>query len=176
MNRIKDIFFFLVASTFLGVNWLWNKLDHIIWRLVSFIPITSIQESLVGFMNGLPPYPALLLFILPYIIILPLKFLGFWLIAEGQWLLGISLLLIAKLLGFGLLAFLFDIGREKFLSIPWFKAIYTRIIAFREWCHHQIDPYKKQLHILKAYLSEAVYNSAFWKKISEYIQYWRDRF
>src|SRR5579883_273723 len=151
MNAIKEFIFFVVAALFLGFNWLWNTLDALIWRLISFIPVKTIKGSLINLMNYLPPYAALLLFIFPYLFILPIKLFALWLISEDHWFLGMGTFLMIKLVGLGLIAFLFDIGREKFLSIGWFKWMYEHIIDFRDWCHTIIDPYKKRVHTISVF-------------------------
>lgn len=175
MNTIKELIFFVVATLFLGFNWLWNRLDALVWRVGSFIPVKTIKGSLIDLMNYLPPYAALLLFIIPYVFILPIKLCAFWLISEDHWFLGMGTLLMVKLLGLGLIAFLFDIGRGKFLSIGWFKWMYHHIIAFRHWCHTIIDPYKKKVHTIWVFLSEKFYKSALWQKMKFYYTHWKDR-
>jgi hypothetical protein len=175
MNAIKESFFFVIAALFLALNGLWNILDAFIWRLVSLIPVKRIKSSLIDLMNSLPPYAALLTFLIPYFLILPIKLFALWLISEDRWLLGMSTFFLIKLIGLGFLAFLFDIGRKKFLSIGWFNWIYQHIIAFRDWCHTIVDPYKKQVHALWVFFSRTFYKSALWKRVLSTYKHWKNK-
>ena len=50
----------------------------------------------------------------------PFKLLGLWMLAHGSWLGATTVLVLAKLVGTGVAAFIFDVTRPKLLQIGWF--------------------------------------------------------
>ena len=92
----------------------------------------------------------LLIFIIPVIVILPFKLVALWLIAHGRIVLGVATFIAAKFAGVGVFAFLFDICRDKLLTMNWLRRIYDFVMSLRNWAHRLIDPYKAQFRELMA--------------------------
>src|SRR5262249_16248746 len=90
--------------------------------------------------EDLPPYAALVVFIVPLLVVLPVKFLEVYCIATGNWFGAVVTLVLAKLLGLGVTAFAFDATRDKLLQIPWFLRLYDWVIWARDWAYAQTHP------------------------------------
>ena len=88
-------------------------------------------EPLRRAMAALPPYGALLVLLLPSLLILPIKLLALWLIAQGKALLGLLVILGAKLGGTALLAWLFQLIQPALLRLAWFARLYGRWSAWK---------------------------------------------
>jgi hypothetical protein len=84
--------------------------------------------------------------------LLPLKFLEVYLIATSSWLGAIAMLVVAKLLGLGVTAFVFDVTRDKLLQIGWFHRMYDWFIWLRGWSRTITEPVREQLRQLKWFL------------------------
>src|SRR5262249_33898799 len=84
-------------------------------------------------------------FVVPFILLLPLKFLEFWLLAKREWLAAVVVLVFAKLFGLGVTAFIFDLTKPKLLQMAWFRWLYERVLAWLEWAHALVDPIKQQI-------------------------------
>jgi len=84
-------------------------------------------------------------FVVPFIVILPVKFLEFWFLAHRQWVAGIVLLVLAKLVGLGVTAFIFDATKDKLLQLAWFRRLYEFFEWARHWAHEKIAPIMTQL-------------------------------
>jgi hypothetical protein len=87
-------------------------------------------------------------FAIPFIVLLPVKFLEFWLLAHRQWIAAIIVLVSAKLIGLGLTAFIFDATRDKLLQMAWFGRLYEFFMWARDWAREKIEPVKRQLREL----------------------------
>jgi len=48
-----------------------------------------------------------------------------------------------KILGLGLVAAIFDLTRDKLLTMPWFVFVYEKFLAFHEFAERLIAPYRK---------------------------------
>ena len=54
-------------------------------------------------------------------------------------------LLLAKLLGLGVTAFVFDATRHKLLQIAWFRRMYDWVMWARDWAHAQTEPIRARI-------------------------------
>ena len=75
----------------------------------------------------LPPAATLLVFLVPVLLLLPLKLLGLWMLAHGSWLGALAMLALAKVVSIGVTAFIFDVTRPKLLQLAWFRWLYERV-------------------------------------------------
>jgi hypothetical protein len=141
---LRPLWIFL-ALLFLLEAWLWDHLEPLVARFVRLIAWEKLRERLVRIIEILPPWAVLIVFIVPVIALLPLKFLEVYLLAKRQWLAAAVVLLLAKLLGLGLTAFVFDVTREKLLLMPWFKRMYDWFIWAREWAHERVEPVRQKV-------------------------------
>ncbi len=138
----------LLALLFLLEAWLWDHLEPLVARIVNLIAWGKLRERLVRLIEILPPWAVLIVFIVPVIVLLPLKFLEVYLLAKRQWLAAAAVLLLAKLLGLGITAFVFDVTREKLLQMPWFKRMYDWFMWAREWAHERVEPVREKIRQL----------------------------
>ena len=82
---------------------------------------------------SLRPYPTLLLFIIPLVILEPAKPAAAYLVGTGHACLGLFLLASAEILKIVLIERLFSVSRDKLMSIPAFAWAYRRYSAVRDW-------------------------------------------
>src|ERR1700761_5318416 len=81
---------------------------------------------------SLKPYPTLLLFVVPLVVLEPAKPLAAYLCATHHAALGLSVLVIAELIKLVLLERLFSVSRAKLMSIPAFAWAYGKYTAVKE--------------------------------------------
>ncbi|MCK9913600.1 hypothetical protein MXD81_30905 [Microbacteriaceae bacterium K1510] len=141
-------FWTLLALLFLLEAWLWDHLKPLVAWFVGLLPWERLKEALRRTIERLPPYAALAVFIVPFIVLLPLKFLEVYLLASRQWVAAGFVLVLAKLLGLGVTAFVFDATREKLLQMPWFARLYDWFMWARDWAHAQTEPIRQRMRKL----------------------------
>jgi len=100
-----------------------------------------IKPALVRLVDRLSPQATLVVFVVPFILLLPLKFLEFWFLAHRQWVATIAVLVLAKLIGLGVTAFIFEVTKDKLLQMAWFRRLYE----FFLWAHEKIAPVTQRL-------------------------------
>jgi len=144
---LRPLWVFL-ALLFLLEAWLWDHLEPIVARIVNVIPWGKLKEKLARLIEELPPWATLIVFVIPFIFLLPLKFLEVYLLAHRRWLAAIAVLLFAKLLGLGVTAFVFDVTRQKLLQMAWFKRMFDWFMCARDWAHAQTEPIRERLRQL----------------------------
>jgi len=146
MPRFKRLLWTLLALAFLGLSWLWEALHPPIRWVINQIPLEGLKRAVAVYIERLPPYPTLLIFLVPLIGLEPGKLLAFWLMAKGQWLLGIALYLGIDVLKLGLVSFLFKTNKDKLLSIGWFNWLYGWFVRVHAWARAQVEPLKAAAH------------------------------
>ena len=150
MRRINRFLLILLALVFLLEAWLWEHLSPLVAWVVARLPLRALKEKIATAIAGLPPAWTLVVFVIPFILLLPLKFLEFWLLAKREWLAAIFVLVLAKLLGLGVTAFIFDLTKPKLLQLAWFRWLYEHVLAWLAWAHALVDPVKQRLRRLLA--------------------------
>lgn len=147
MRRLLRPFLILLALVFLFEAWLWSHLAPVVGWIVARIPWAAFKARVATAIERLPPYPTLLVFLVPILVLLPLKFLGLWLLAHGFWLGALGVLALAKVVSLGVMAFIFDLTRPKLLQLRWFRWLYQHMIAWLAWAHGLVDPIKRRIRI-----------------------------
>jgi hypothetical protein len=145
MRKLSRVFWVALALVFLLEAWLWDHLQPIVAQVVDLVPWKRLKTRIAAFVRTLSPLATLAVFIVPVIVLLPLKFGEIWLLSHRRWFAALALLVFAKLLGLGVTAFIFDITRRKLLLIPWFRRTYDTVMWWRDWAHAMVDPVERRL-------------------------------
>ncbi len=126
MNLLKRILravtFGILAIVLLFEEWGWEPLARLMTRLAR-LPVWAQVERAI---TRLPRWAALLVFVVPWALLLPVKLLALWLFANSQKALGMALLLGAKVLGTAIVARLFQLTQPALMKFEFFAKWYPR--------------------------------------------------
>ena len=117
-----------LALIVLYYDWGWETLSHVFDWLAKR-PLWRAMENAV---RRLSPWGALLLFALPTALLFPIKLAALWLIAQGQHVVGVLLIVAAKLVGTAVVARLFSLTQPALLKLRWFARIYQWFIPWKD--------------------------------------------
>jgi hypothetical protein len=148
MRRRLRPLWVILALIFLLEAWLWDHLQPIVARAVNVIPWGRVKVWLKRMIEDLPPWAALGVFVIPFIVLLPLKFLEVFFLAKRQWFAACLLLILAKLVGLGVTAFVFDATRGKLLQMAWFVRVFDWFMWARGWAHEITEPVRERVRQL----------------------------
>ena len=148
MRRLTRPLLILVALVFLFEAWLWDHLRPIVAWIVGWFPWRELKARLTATIERLPPAATLLVFLVPVVLLFPIKFLGLWMLAEGSWLGAMATLVLAKVVSMGVTAFIFDVTRPKLLQLRWFRWLYEHMMVWLDWAHGLVDPIKLRIKTL----------------------------
>lgn len=109
-------------------EWVWDEMLAFMAWVGKLPPVHWIETQIAK----LPPYAALIAFIIPGAILLPFKFVAFWLIAHGHGVYGLWVFVIAKIIGTAFLARIFSLTKPALLTIGWFNGAYLTITVWKE--------------------------------------------
>lgn len=142
MKRLLKPIWIFLAILFLVEAWLWDRLGPVVASFTHF----SLWRRISGWMETriprLSPSLTLCVFALPVLTLFPFKIGALWLLAHGQFLLGMAIILLAKLVGVGLFAWLFQLCRPKLLMLHWFARFYNTLLRWRIKAHELLQPYQ----------------------------------
>ena len=108
-----------LALLILFEEWGWTPLQAWLARLADWPPLGALETCI----RRLPPLPALALFVLPGLSLLPVKLAALALMARGQPLAGFAVIVAAKLLGTAVVARLYQLTHPALLQLAWFARL-----------------------------------------------------
>jgi hypothetical protein len=109
-------------------EWGWVPLARLLGLLARLPAVARLERRIAA----LPPALAVLVFLVPVFLLLPVKVAALWLIGRGRALLGLLVIVLAKVVGTGLVARLFMLTRPQLMRLPWFARLYTRWSAWKD--------------------------------------------
>jgi hypothetical protein len=152
MRRLARPLLILLAIVFLFEAWLWSHLEPIVEWIVARVPLRAVKARIAGIVRKMPPAATLAVFIVPIVLLFPLKLLGLWLLAHKHWLAAGLVLIFAKLVGLAVTAFVFEMTKPKLLKLAWFRWLYERVLMALAWAHRLVDPVKRRIRKLRRML------------------------
>jgi len=132
MRWLRAIFGFGVALLILFEEWGWEPLQAGIARLLRLLRLDGLERRIAR----LPPYVALVVTFTPLLLAVPLKLAAVWLIARGQALTGLLLIIAVKVVGTAVLAHLFALTQPALMRLAWFARLHGR---WRDWKAELLD-------------------------------------
>jgi hypothetical protein len=155
---VAAVLYFLIDAVFL------SAIRAIIRPLARALSGLRIVEALAAWLAALGPYPTLVLFLVPVIILEPVKPVGAYLIATGHLVSGISLIVIGEVLKIVLVERLFHFSRDKLMTIPAFARVYNWAQAWLDYVRSQPlwQATLRQLTAVKALAGRILKRSKAW--------------
>ncbi len=124
----------VTALIILFEEWGWRPLSDLIARLAKFAPIAAAERLIAR----LPPYAALVALALPTGLLLPLKFVAVWLLANGYFATATLLFIGAKITSTAVIARLFILTKPSLMQIGWFARGYNWLMPWKDALFAQI--------------------------------------
>ena len=150
LRALKRTLWTFLALVFLLEAWIWETFGPIVARLVAALPLERAREGIRSGIARLSPWATLPVFLLPGLVLTPFKLGAMWLLANGHPFLGVATFLLAKTVGLGVTAFLFDACRPNLMRMAWFVRVYEIVLRVRDWAHAQADPYIRKAREIAA--------------------------
>lgn len=131
---MKKFLLSVLAILILIEEWLWDGLSALGHWLAAILGLASFEQWL----TQRTPNQALLAISIPILIVTPINFAAFWLLANGLILQGIGLEIVAKLLGTLFVARFFSLTKQQLLSFRLIAWLYNSISYWLRWAHEKI--------------------------------------
>jgi hypothetical protein len=121
----------VVALVLVFEEWLWDALKARLQRWGRWLGLQNIER----YLRNLGPWSSLAVMALPAVSLFPFKLAALWALSRGHVALGVAVLVMAKLVGTALAAYLFDMVRDHARELPWFDALYTTVMCWLQRAH-----------------------------------------
>jgi len=129
LKRALELAFIPVAA---GIVFVEDVLLHYLGVAMAALAKWPPVARLEAWLAGLPPWAALLAFVAPSTLVLPVKLAAVWFALQGRFGLATASIVVGKMLATALLARLYKILRPILVTMPWFLASETWLFAWRD--------------------------------------------
>jgi hypothetical protein len=124
-SRLLAPLVYLAALLLLLEEWFWDAGGRLAGHIANWAPLRALEQRI----GRLPPYPALCLFVLPGLLLFPVKVLAVLAIAHGHAATGIATIVAAKLGGAALVARVYVLTLPSLRQLPWFARWHNWFMA-----------------------------------------------
>jgi hypothetical protein len=124
----------VAALIVLFEEWGWRPLSDFLARLAKYAPVAAVERWIAA----LPPYAALVTIALPTTLLLPLKFVAVWLLANEHFASATLLFFGAKVASTALIARVFILTKPALMRIGWFARLYNWFVPWKDALFAQI--------------------------------------
>ena len=134
-RALTNAMLFVAATVLIFEEWLWEQSKALFARLARLPVVCSLET----WIRELPPYPALALFMLPILVIYPLKVVALFALGRGYVTSGIAAFVMAKLVATAVFARLYQLTEPALLQLSWVRRGRDRFLAVRAYIHQWLD-------------------------------------
>ncbi len=133
----------LPALAFLFEVWVWDRLVAVVRWFLDQIPWAELRRRGRAQFNQWPATVSVLTFGVPFVVVEGGCTVSVVLIALGHVLLGTLLYIVLKIALLTMVALIFDLTKEKLLTLPWFVFLYERLGVLHDYAHRIVAPYRE---------------------------------
>lgn len=132
IHALRTLGIWAIALLLLFEEWGWEHLAALLAWMGRLPGLRWVERRI----RTLTPYQSLALFAVPVLALLPLKLLALYWLGQGHVLLGLGVILVAKVGGTALTARLFMLTQPTLMKLAWFARLFARWMS---WKTHVLD-------------------------------------
>lgn len=117
-----------LALIVLFYDWGWETLSH----AFDWMARRPLWRALENAIRKLPPWAAMLVFLVPTVLLFPIKLAALWFVAQGHEVFGVLVIVVAKLVGTAVVARLFSLTQPALMQLRWFAAAYHWFVPWKD--------------------------------------------
>lgn len=183
-SRLFAPLLYLVALLLLFEDWCWDVGGRMAAAIGAWPPLRGLEARV----RALPPYVALAFFVLPGLLLFPVKILALLAIAYGHALSGILVLVAAKIGSAAIVARMYVLTLPQLLSLNWFARLHAWFMGLKERCiaylrssgtwrraRRLTQAVRRQLRRTLRRLRPDPRGSRWWRALRRFVMLWRAR-
>lgn len=117
-RALRSLLLALAAVLLFLEEWGWRPLAAWVARLTRWPPLAALEARV----RQASPRASLAVFLLPSLLLVPVKLAALWFIHRGLGVLGVAVIVAAKLLGTALVGRLFQLTEPRLMHFAWFAS------------------------------------------------------
>jgi hypothetical protein len=133
-----------LAVAFLFETWVWSRLVALARALSELLPWVRFRDAARRGIARAPAVVAVLLFGVPLAVSEVGAFISVVTMATGHLFAGMALYVLMKIFGLVLVPIIFEITREKLMTLPWFVWAYAKFEALHAMASRFVAPYRRR--------------------------------
>jgi hypothetical protein len=161
LKRILKGVALTVAVLYFLIDVLFLSIIKFIFKHLANIPVIIRVSAWIA---SLGPYPTLALFLIPIILLEPVKPVAAYLVATGHAVYGVLIIIVGEAIKIAVVERMFQMNRDKLMSIPAFA-----------WAYNLVMPWLDYLRALPAWQAVLQRYEAAKAAVREIIASWRKR-
>ena len=130
LKTIFAPFAFILAAIYFIIDALVLSILRPVLRRLTHL---KLFQLIAQWITSLGPYPTLAVFLIPLLLLEPIKPLSAYLMASGHFVTGVLLLVLGEVLKITIVERIFHIGRPKLMTIPAFAWIFHFVSGWLMW-------------------------------------------
>jgi hypothetical protein len=175
---------YLAALFLMFEEWLWEIGARLMARLAQFPPLRALERIICS----LGPAAAMAVFMLPALMLFPVKLLALFAMARGHAIVGLGVFVLAKVAGAAAVARLYALTRPSLLRLRWFAWLHNRFIELKDrwiarlkasaaWreCRAAVDGVRNALRRWRAGARRGRFSSRPMRVLRRFSAFWRLR-
>jgi hypothetical protein len=127
-RALRAVLLTLAAVVLFIEEWGWRPLTMLAARIARWPPLARLERLIAH----APPRVALVLFLVPALLLFPIKLVALWAIHAGHAMLGVGVIVAAKVAGTALVGRLFVLTERQLMQFPWFARALAWWIATKQ--------------------------------------------
>jgi hypothetical protein len=116
-------------------EWLWDTLKRVVAAGAQWLSRWRAWVAFEAWLSRLSPRAALLALLVPWLLLLPVKFIIIALVGKGRLIAAFVLALFTKLLGTAFVTRIFTLTKPALMQVAWFARLYERITGWLASAH-----------------------------------------
>jgi hypothetical protein len=130
LKTIFEPFVIVVAAIYFMIDALaLSSLKPVLRKIAN----SKLLKFIAPWISSLGPYPTLALFVVPLVLLEPIKPFSAYLIGSGHFIFGVLVLILGEILKITVVERIFHIGRDKLMTIKAFAWIYNFVSGWLTW-------------------------------------------
>ena len=158
MNWLKRILTPPLIVLAAVLMWIEESLWEFLKVLTGWVAKFPLIRWYEGFLRTLPPYPTMVVFLIPGACLFPVKLAALVLMKRGMWFTGLSVIIAAKVLGTAIVARSYVVCQPKLMTIGWFARLHDWLIATRDELYGRIKamPLYQAMRVRLSHLKQLI--------------------
>lgn len=144
-KKFRRFLLFFLAVIFIIEAWLWDITGRVVSYVVAHLPFERLKQIIAYRIEHFSPWLTLTVFLIPLLLLLPLKVVALWLFTKGHVFGGVSTVLFSKLAGLGVTSFLFTVCKPKLMQLRLIRWIYETLIHWKRRAKALVAPYMESI-------------------------------
>ncbi len=128
-NRLIGFLAEIIVTFYLVLDGIFRPLFRPLMRWLAKLRFVIRLNEMIA---GLPAYAVLALLVFPFAVAEPAKVYALYLMASGHVIIGAAAMIAAYLVSIVVVDRIFEAGKPKLFTIPWFLKLWTWLVFYRD--------------------------------------------